>query len=169
MMLTIKNLSIFSIPVFRNFRWLIYRKLFKIKNLFVDRGVVIVHAHKNKNSYFIAESKLNIGKNVYVDYSGGIKIGKNVVISQGSKIFTHNHNINGSYEDWQKNEIVFSELEIGNFVWIGANSIILPSVRKISDGSIVGAGTVLTKNTDSLGIYIGNPGRKIGKRIVSQK
>lgn len=46
-------------------------------------------------------------------------------------------------------------VEIGNNVFIGTGSIILPNV-KISDNVIVGAGSVVTKNLTS-GVYAGNP------------
>lgn len=48
-------------------------------------------------------------------------------------------------------------------VWIGANVIILPGV-KISKGSIIGAGSVVTKNVPEYAIVGGNPARVIKYR-----
>ncbi len=52
--------------------------------------------------------------------------------------------------------------EIADRVSIGSNSTILP-VRICSD-VVIGAGSVVTKNIDSPGVYAGNPARKIKSR-----
>lgn len=51
------------------------------------------------------------------------------------------------------------KVTIGNHVFIGAESIILPNTR-IADNTIIGAGSVVTNDCES-GIYAGNPARYI--------
>ena len=53
-------------------------------------------------------------------------------------------------------------------VWIGANVTILKGVT-VAEGSVVGAGTVLTKNTDPYGVYVGVPGKRISERFKKQR
>ena len=53
---------------------------------------------------------------------------------------------------------------IGNDGWIGYGTIILSGV-KIGDGSIIGAGSVVTKDVLPYTIVAGNPAREIGKRF----
>lgn len=48
---------------------------------------------------------------------------------------------------------------IGNQVSIGSNATILPV--SIADGTVIGAGSVVTKDIVSAGIYAGNPARLI--------
>lgn len=48
-------------------------------------------------------------------------------------------------------------------VWIGAGSIILPG-RRIGQGSIVGAGSVVTKDVPAWSIAAGNPARVVRRR-----
>ena len=48
-------------------------------------------------------------------------------------------------------------------LWIGAKVIITPG-KILKKGSIIGAGCVLTKDTDSYEIWGGNPGKLIRKR-----
>jgi acetyltransferase-like isoleucine patch superfamily enzyme len=48
-------------------------------------------------------------------------------------------------------------------VWIGMRAIIMPGVR-VGEGSIVGAGAVVTKSCEPGSILAGNPARVIGKR-----
>ena len=47
-------------------------------------------------------------------------------------------------------------MHIGEDVFIGAKSIILPGLQ-LGKGSVIGAGSVLTKDTDEWKIYGGNP------------
>lgn len=58
-----------------------------------------------------------------------------------------------------------ADIALGNDVWIGARVIVLPGVQ-IADGSVVGAGSVITKSlTEPYGIYAGNPARLISFRF----
>jgi acetyltransferase-like isoleucine patch superfamily enzyme len=50
---------------------------------------------------------------------------------------------------------------IGNRVSIGSNATILPV--NICDGTVIGAGAVVTRNIDEPGIYAGNPARFLRK------
>ncbi len=49
---------------------------------------------------------------------------------------------------------------IGDGVKIGGNVTILPAV-KISDGAVIGAGSVVTKHCEPWTVYVGNPARPI--------
>ena len=53
---------------------------------------------------------------------------------------------------------------IGNDVWIGRKSVIMPGV-KIGDGAIVAAYAVVTKNVEPYTLVGGNPARPIKKRF----
>lgn len=53
---------------------------------------------------------------------------------------------------------------IGNDVWIGSNCLIKSGV-KISDGAVLGMGSVLTKDVGPYEIWAGNPAKMIKKRF----
>ena len=57
---------------------------------------------------------------------------------------------------------------IGKDVWIGACSIIMVGVT-IGDGSIIAAGSVVTKNVEEFSIYGGVPAKKIKNRFVCDR
>jgi len=83
----------------------------------------------------------------------GIYIGRKSVITTGVVILTHNYVMgNGTFVD----------TKIGDNVFIGVNSIIMPGVS-IGNNIIIGAGSVVTKNIDDYSIVAGNPAHLIRK------
>ena len=55
-------------------------------------------------------------------------------------------------------------VEIGNDVWIGSNSILMPGVH-IGNGAIIGAGAIVTHDVSPYSIVVGVPAREIRKRF----
>ena len=53
---------------------------------------------------------------------------------------------------------------IGNDVWIGQNSVILPGVY-IGDGAIIGANSVVGSDVEPYTIVVGNPAKVLRKRF----
>ena len=64
---------------------------------------------------------------------------------------------------WRKHNI-----KIGNFVFIGARTIICSDVE-IGDNSIIGAGSIVTKNVPPNQIWAGNPAKFIKERQTKTK
>jgi len=58
-----------------------------------------------------------------------------------------------------------TSLFIGNDVWVGENVKILKSVDYIGHGSIIGAGSIVTKNVPDYAIVAGNPATFIRSRF----
>lgn len=56
------------------------------------------------------------------------------------------------------------KIVIGNDVWIGANACIMPGV-KIGDGSVIGAGAIVTKDVPPFAVVAGNPARILKYRF----
>jgi chloramphenicol O-acetyltransferase type B len=56
---------------------------------------------------------------------------------------------------------------IGNDVWIGAEAMIMPGV-KISDGAVIGARSLVTKDIGPYEIWGGNPAKLIKKRFCDE-
>jgi len=61
-----------------------------------------------------------------------------------------------------------SSITVGDYVWIGARSIILQGVT-IGEGAVIGAGSVVTKDVPPYSIAVGVPARIIRKREVKRK
>jgi len=58
-----------------------------------------------------------------------------------------------------------SPLTIGNDVWLGHNSIIMPNVTSVGDGAVVAAGAVVNKDVPPYAVVVGNPGRVVRYRF----
>lgn len=58
-----------------------------------------------------------------------------------------------------------SPLTIGNDVWLGHNSIVMPSVGAIGDGAVVAAGAVVNKDVPPYAVVVGNPARIVRYRF----
>lgn len=67
-----------------------------------------------------------------------------------------------------KDIVEYLPLEIGHDVWIGHNAIIMPSVRKIATGSVIGAGAVVNKDVPPYAVVVGNPGRVVRFRFPKE-
>ena len=62
-------------------------------------------------------------------------------------------------------------IKIGNGCWIGANVVVLPGVT-IGDGTVIGAGSVVTKDIPANVVAVGNPChvlRKINQSVNCHK
>lgn len=111
----------------------------------------------------------SIGKNVYY-YSRImpsdpklLRLGDNVVIATNVRFLGHDRiDIMLSGMFGQKYTKFYDCIDVGNNVFIGADTTILPGV-KIGDNSIIGAGAVVTKDLPSGFLWGGIPARPIGK------
>ena len=60
------------------------------------------------------------------------------------------------------------DVVIGNDVWIGANSVVLPGVQ-IGNHSVIGAGSIITKNIPPYSVAVGNPARIVKRYDMDLK
>lgn len=77
----------------------------------------------------------------------------------------HSYNIVGE-TIWESSRGVDKPTIVGHDVWIGHNSLILGGVH-IGDGSVVAAGSVVTKDVPPFSIVGGNPAKVIKNRFSS--
>ncbi|MGC4233793.1 MAG: acyltransferase [Niabella sp.] len=89
---------------------------------------------------------------------GPVTIGNHVMFAQHIAISGLNH----GYEDVNmppaKQQVVCKEIIIEDNVWIGANAVITAGVR-IGKHSVIGAGSVVTKDIDAYSVVVGNPAK----------
>lgn len=103
---------------------------------------------------------ITIGKNVMINYDCVIldvcpvEIGDDTLIGPGTHIYTACHSLDA---EERKTYVEFGKpVTIGKNVWIGGHCTILPGVH-IGNDTIIGAGSVVTKDIPANVIAYGNP------------
>lgn len=114
---------------------------------------------------------VELGEHCYVNpncvlYSGnGIRLGNNVLLAPGVQLVPTNH-------EYSRRDVPIrlqgfrpsrGGIEIGDDVWIGANTVVLDGAR-IGAGAIIGAGSVVMGDIPPYEIWGGSPIRKLKDR-----
>ena len=109
---------------------------------------------------------IEVGRNFFANYNctildvAKVRIGDNCQIAPNVAIYTAGHPIHPATRNTLYEYGI--EINIGDNVWIGGNTVICPGVR-IGDNVVIGAGSVVTKDIPDWCIAGGNPCRVIRK------
>ncbi len=110
------------------------------------------------------DASIEIGEQAFINYGCSISASGEVRIGADCNIGTHviiMDNEFHSIEPERRNEIPESRpIELADNVWIGGRSIVLGGVS-IGYGSVIGAGSVVTKDVPDRSIAVGVPARVI--------
>jgi maltose O-acetyltransferase len=108
-------------------------------------------------------SNIHLGSHVYFNFNCvvldvcRVQIGEHTMIGPSVQIYTATHPLNAAAR--RKSEFA-KPIEIGSDCWIGGGAIILPGVT-IGARTVIGAGSVVTRDVPSDVIAAGNPCRII--------
>ena len=165
-------------------RRVIYKRLFKKcgRNLRIDSGVTILGFQNiivgdsvsfMKNSYIYAhdDGVLEIGDNFTLNSNsqlgasfGKIVIGDNCAIAPNCVLRASNHNFSNPNIPFREQGHTYGEIVLEDDVWVSSNCVITANT-KIGKSSIIGAGSVVTKDVEPYSIMGGVPAKLIRKRI----
>lgn len=113
---------------------------------------------------------VRLGNYVYANFNltlvddGHIDIGDNVMFAPNVTVITATHPVLPALRE--KGMQFNADVKICNNVWIGAGAIIMPGIT-VGENSVVGAGSVVTKDVPPNTVVVGNPARvlrEIGER-----
>ncbi|MDF1882119.1 acyltransferase [Sulfurimonas sp. MAG313] len=150
-----------------------YKIIDKIKTkLFSLYGFVILKRKVTAYGFFsVGDSRFiqignncRINKNVYLLGRNKIEIGNNVVLSTEVMLLDSGLDVQ-AFIDANNSIHTDSFVKIEDNVWIGAKAIVLPGVT-IGHNSIIGAGSVVTKDVAPNTMVAGNPAKIIKKLKV---
>ena len=115
---------------------------------------------------------ITIGDDVYINFGcvildcGQIRIGNNTLIGPNVGLFSGNHTIDA--EERAAGGLVPKPITIGSRVWLCGNVTVTPGVS-IGHDTIIGAGSVVTRDIPSGVIAAGNPCRVIRQITAADK
>lgn len=142
------------------------KKYIKMGDNCCVRGTIILY---RDSSEVVLGNNVYIGPGTYIECAEKVAIGSHVLISMNCHIIdTNSHSLHSIdrrddaiewqkgliYKDWSV--VKSSQILIGDNCWVGLRSIIMKGVQ-LGGGTIVAAGSVVTKSTDSFDVIAGNP------------
>ncbi len=144
-----------------------FTKLIGIENMEFGQNVII-----DDFVLIYAKQKIKIGSYVHIASFTSISGGGSFVMADFSGISSGCRIVTGSddFKDWgfgnpsianQFRNVSVGSVVMDKFSILGANSVVLPNVR-IGEGVAVAANSLVTRDLDPWGIYVGN--RRVGER-----
>lgn len=124
-------------------------KFLNIREFYLSKGVSIGDEFR-----IIEPQRSTFGSEPYL-----VKVGNHVTISANVRFVTHDGGV-WVFRNQEPNIDVFGKIVIGNNVFIGINSIIMPGVH-VGDNVVIGAGSIVTSSLEGGFVYAGIPARRL--------
>jgi acetyltransferase-like isoleucine patch superfamily enzyme len=112
----------------------------------------------------IIGSDSNIGPYCYIGCSGFVRIGSNVLMGARASLHAENHVHAEVGRPMKEQGVARAPITIEDDCWIGGHSVILAGVT-IGRGSVIAAGSVVTRDVPSYSVVAGVPARVIRSRL----
>lgn len=134
--------------------------LYSVKGTFGKKCLIGAHALLRCLDITVGD---NCSFNTYSVVHGLVTLGNNVRIAPGAKIFGENHGFSDLEKPICTQPNTRKGIIIEDDVWIGANAVICDGVR-VGAHSVIGAGSVVTRDIPPYSVAGGNPARVIKSR-----
>ncbi len=112
----------------------------------------------------VVGDRSNVGPFCYLGASGGIEIGRDVMMGPGVALFAENHVFDRTDIPMRQQGVRRQRIVVEDDCWLASGSVVLAGVR-IGRGSIIAAGSVVTKDVPPFSIVAGAPARVVRSRV----
>ena len=148
-----------------------------LKNMYIKRAKKKMifcgtHCYIHNSTLISCPENIRISDYVHIQpgcqfygEGGGINIGRGTIFAHDVQIFARNHMYDAAdlqYVPYDR-RFVNKTVNIGEYVWVGARTIILPGVS-IGRGVVIGAGSVVSSDIPDYAVVGGNPAKIIKYR-----
>lgn len=106
---------------------------------------------------------VGVARNAALDARGGISIGADTLIGFESIVLSYTHRYDRTDVPIKAQGMEASPITIGSDVWVGARAFVLPGVS-IGDSTVIGTGSIVTKDIPAKVIAAGTPARVLRDR-----
>tara|TARA_Y100001935_G_C17307058_1_gene513012 strand:+ start:1786 stop:2301 length:516 start_codon:yes stop_codon:yes gene_type:complete len=146
-------------------------RFFNTLRIFILKGFISIGKNNTIQTkvYFGSGKNIKIGNNCQINDNvrlDNVTIKNNVMIARDTIILGKSHKFKSLDIPMNLQGVDSSKkTTIEDDVWIGLRAVILPGV-KISKGTIIGACSLVNKDTEPYGIYAGIPAKLIKRRNI---
>lgn len=132
--------------------------ILKLLGVEIGKSNIVCSGLELRSNKLILGNNVLINKNCHFYNDETITIADNCKIAYDVKILTASHKIGGVQQ--RCGETYYATVNIEEGCWIGAGVTILPGVS-IKKGCVIGAGSLVNKDCEENGLYVGIPARRI--------
>lgn len=141
------------------------------KDMFIGQGSQILQNSRIQTfpQEGLPHPKIRIGEHCYLGYhlsilaGADVMIGNRVLMASDILITTEAHGMDPESEiPYMDQPLSVAPVSIGDGCWLGEKVMVMPGVT-IGEKSIIGAGSIVTKDIPAFSIAVGNPARVIKK------
>ena len=117
--------------------------------------IILVHTDR-----MVVGTNFGVNSGSYINGIGGLEIGNYVLIGSNVTISSGKHPIEGKDIPVFTRPTILQKIVIEDDVWIGAGAVIMPGIT-IAKGTVIGANSVVTKDTLPYSIVAGVPAKTL--------
>ena len=146
--------------VYLYLKYWIWRSVARIRGAKIGSGSIIEFGLAKKANKNLIIGEDTIVETCKIDLRDKVVIGNHCIINRDVEIIRLSHIIDDSrtFETKRPQPLIISD-----YCWLATGSKILPSVSMISKGSVIGAYSVLVKDTEDMAVYSGFPAKELRK------
>jgi acetyltransferase-like isoleucine patch superfamily enzyme len=115
----------------------------------------------------VTGARVGISEGTFIGAKGPVTIGDDTDFGPGCRIIAENHSFDDPDTPIREQALVRKGIDVGKDCWLGANVVVLDGCS-IGDGTVIGAGAVVTSDVASGVVAAGVPAKVIRVRGAKQ-